>query len=439
MKNGHRIQVACCLFFVGCFLSKQLSAQVSKPINIEVILQDAGASNLTIVEHRLRYALSVAELEYASQWWLPNIYVGTTLHQLWGNTLNGDGRIFTNVNRQSFWGGAGFNATWDFTAGKMTTTHAKYASLSLEENQTIKRNEILLECIAAYYDLLATRMQSTAYAELLNEAQSVVDQLKIQFEAGILHESDLLLAQSNRMHLNIKMLDAQKAYITKAGTLKKYLGYDLESTLVLTDSTLLPLNLVDPEIVRSGPPLTFDTWPDIPQIRSASYALVSLKNERELYKSELFVPKLRVGGYTSYFGDVFTSINPTTEINATLVWELPMGRILKHGKLETYNAQISIQNNELKKVVAENAEEIRTQRSLIGLAKNQAELASEAHLLARKALDQSFARQKMGTIRPMEVVQTQEIYLQAKLDYLEAVADYNKAQYRLHVALGNNL
>ena len=52
---------------------------------------------------------------------------------------------------------------------------------------------------------------------------------------------------------------------------------------------------------------------------------------------------------------------------------------------------------------------------------------------------QSIQRQALGTVRPFEILQAQEIFIKARLDYLKAVADYNKAQYQLHVAKGNNL
>ena len=59
-------------------------------ISLEIVLQIGGASNLTIQEYRKRQALALADLSKAKEWWLPDVYAGTSIHQLWGTTMNAD-------------------------------------------------------------------------------------------------------------------------------------------------------------------------------------------------------------------------------------------------------------------------------------------------------------------------------------------------------------
>jgi outer membrane protein TolC len=66
-------------------------------------------------------------------------------------------------------------------------------------------------------------------------------------------------------------------------------------------------------------------------------------------------------------------------------------------------------------------------------------IAKEALQLSKEALEQSIERQKLGTVKPFEVFQSQQFYLQAQVDYLHTISEYNKAQYELFIALGNNL
>ena len=75
----------------------------------------------------------------------------------------------------------------------------------------------------------------------------------------------------------------------------------------------------------------------------------------------------------------------------------------------------------------------------MNISKEQMEIALQGSKLASEALQQSIQRQQMGTVRPFEILQIQEIYTRSKLDYLKAVSTYNKAQYRLFVAIGNDL
>jgi outer membrane protein TolC len=69
----------------------------------------------------------------------------------------------------------------------------------------------------------------------------------------------------------------------------------------------------------------------------------------------------------------------------------------------------------------------------------QLKLAEEGARFAEQALEQSTERQKLGTAQPFEVFQAQETYVRAMLSYLDVVNNYNKAQYSLYVALGNDL
>jgi len=76
---------------------------------------------------------------------------------------------------------------------------------------------------------------------------------------------------------------------------------------------------------------------------------------------------------------------------------------------------------------------------IYNLVKEQIEIAKEALDFTTEALNQSIERQKIGTAKPFEVFQAQQFFLQAQLDYLKAVSAYNKAQYALKVAEGENL
>ncbi len=66
-------------------------------------------------------------------------------------------------------------------------------------------------------------------------------------------------------------------------------------------------------------------------------------------------------------------------------------------------------------------------------------IAKQALQSATEGLNQSIGRQKLGTAKPFEVFQSQQFYLQAQVDYINALTNYNKAQYALYVATGNNL
>ena len=110
INRNFLILVALCI----CSLSTlgQNKSEI-KAINLATVLQLAGADNLSIQEYILKQKVAEADLHTAQEWWLPNVYAGANVHQLWGSAMNGDGAFFTDVNRQNLWGGIGINGSWD--------------------------------------------------------------------------------------------------------------------------------------------------------------------------------------------------------------------------------------------------------------------------------------------------------------------------------------
>jgi len=418
------------------FISLVNAQDKTQPINLETVLQLGGANNLTIEEYRQRQALALANLDKAREWWLPDIYAGTSIHQLWGNAMNGDGNFFTNVNRQNFWGGIGLNATWDFGDGVFKTNGAKLqadASVYLTQSE---QNKALLSAIRAYYDFLAAQLYYKAYQQSAAQANTIASQIAIQVEAGIRYQSELLLAKSNYNHMKVEMLNAKTEYNIKSATLMELLNLDPSMILVGTDTVLAPLELVSTENMTAS----FDSvYQNRPELKSMELTLQSLNAEKRITTTGLFLPELRIDTYGSYFGDVFSPIDPTSEINAALIWKIPVGRLTYGGALKQYNVRIALQENQLAQTKAQVNKEVIVTRQQIAIAKEQMEIAKEGSQLAEEAVQQSIQRQLMGTVRPFEILQAQEIYIKSRLDYLKAVASYNKSQYAYYVAIGNNL
>ena len=136
---------------------------------------------------------------------------------------------------------------------------------------------------------------------------------------------------------------------------------------------------------------------------------------------------------------MFFRIDPTTELNGALLWHIPIGRLAYGGDLKRSNALIALQHTKMAQFRSQVNEEILMARELMIVAKEQMDISREGSSLAEQALIQSVQRQELGTVRPFEILQAQEVFIKSKLDYLKAVSSYNKAQYDLYVARGNNL
>jgi len=425
-----------CFAVAFCWLNAVQGQSEQQPINLETALTLGGANNLTIKEFKLKQELAAAELTKSKEWWLPDLYAGVTSHQLNGNAMNGDGNFFVDVDRQSFWGGIGLNATWNFGDGIFLAKAAELRSEAAFHQTAAEKNHALLDIIESYYDFLAAQLYYAAYEKLATQADTIAQQMSLQVQIGLRLQSDELLAKSNYNHLRVEMLNARNDWNDAKAELTRLLNLDPYKKLIAVDNILVPLDL----ITGMAPPSIYDSsYQKRPEIKSQTLTLASLNQAKRTTTSGLWLPELQVGTYGSYFGGVFEPINPTSEVNAALMWKIPLGRLTYGGTLQKFNTQIGLQENEIAQTKAKINAEVMASSMQISTYKEQIEISLEGSQMAEEALNQTLQRQSLGMVRPLEILQAQEMFMKSRLDYLKAVASYNKAQYSYFVAIGNNL
>ncbi len=435
--------------FLCIFAVLKAQSQDVQPINLETVLELSGANNLTIQEYKQRQELALANLDKAKEWWLPDIYAGVQTHQLWGAAMNADGRFFLDVDRGNLWVGLGLDARWNFTEGIYQTKAAKLKVQAAKYKTQVERNKVVLKSIEAYYDFAAAQMFYQAYQQLADQASAISKQIDIQVQSGLQYESELLLSKSSLNHMKIQMLKIRTEYGRKSAALVKLLNLNPKIKLVSTDSVLSPLRL---SIGNKRP--EFDTaYQKRPELKNMELILSSTEIEKKTITTGLLIPELRLNTFGSYFGGLNEQVQPmfpsrypetqqlypTGALNVALMWKVPLGRLIYAGDLKEYNTRILIQQTQIQQVKAQINEESIAAKEFFIAAQEQIEIAFEGSHYAEEALQQSIQRQELGTVRPFEILQSQEIFIKARLDYLKAVADYNTAQYQLYVASGNNL
>ncbi|MEX1241989.1 MAG: TolC family protein [Cyclobacteriaceae bacterium] len=440
------------LCFGACLIAMgSMAQQDTLYINLAKLLEVGGADNLTIDQFRKKQDLALADLAKAKEWWLPEIYAGLETHKLWGAAMNADGGFFLDVGRGSMWTGLGLDARWDFGEGIYQSKAAELKEVATRHRTQAEKNNILLKMIHAYYEFLSAQLYSGAYSEMSDQADTIVEQLQIQVQAGIRFQSEMLLAKSNRNHLKVKSLEARNDYMEATADLVNLLNLPYQTGIIGLDTILVPLDLVPESEWRQVP--AENTYLNRPEYRFLHNGLDAIRTERKSTTTGLWLPDLSVGTSFGYFGGLFNQVRPmrpvdypdpkiiypTTVLNASLMWRIPLGRLAYRGRLKQFDAQVALKENEISQFRNQVNEEVNKSRSQLLMASEQLELAEESQALAKEAVEQSIQRQQLGTAMPFEVFQAQEIYLRARLDYLKAIASYNKSQYSLYVALGNDL
>lgn len=441
------------LAFLFLLPALNVQSQEIQPINLETVLKLGGANNLTIQEYKRRQELALAKLSKAKEWWLPNVYAGIQTHQLWGASMNSDGRFFLDVSSSNLWLGLGLQAHWNFAGGIYETKAARLkAEAALYQTQA-ERNKALLESIDAFYDFAAAQMYYLAYQQLAAYADTISRQIDIQVQSGLLYGSEFLLSKSSINHLKIQMLNAKVENGKKSAALVKLLDLDPNLKLVNVDSALSPLNLLTANTLTAAGIEIDSAFQNRPEFTAMELTYKSLEIEKKTITTGLLIPELWLNTYGSYFGELSGQVRPmnpikypetkqlytTGALNVSLMWKIPLGRLIYAGDLKQFNSNILIAKTQMEQLRTQVNEEIIAAREALIAAKEQMEIAFEGSQFAGEALQQSIQRQELGTVRPYEILQVQEIFIKIRLDYIKAVADYNKAQYALLVATGESL
>ncbi len=401
-------------------------------VDLETVLKLAGADNLTVEEYRLHYQQALAEQSKAKEWWLPTVHTGITTHYLNGAAMNSDGRIFTDVDRNNLWVGLGISAEIDFNQGLFGVLAAEQKSEAVLYFSQAEKNQVLLKAVYAYFDLQAEQLKYTFLQALVNQADSLAQQLNLQVDVGLRYQSESLLAQSNVGHLKIALLQAQAEWQKKSALLANLLNVNPNVKLISADTALVPLVLT---------PLTTETegYASRPEFKGLNSELESLQTSRKTANEGLLLPKLTVGVQNGAFGAYQGPTQNTSDVNASLLWNIPLGRFTYQGDLKQWDSKISLQQNKLAQFKNRYRQETTTASAQQQAADEQVSIGKETLQQSAEALKQSLEREKLGTVKPFEVFQSQQFYLQAQIDYLQAVADYNKAQFALKVAQGEIL
>lgn len=431
------------LLFILAFYTGHSQADLNSekkiPINLPGVLKLAGANNLTIKQYGLMFHLSVSEIQKADEWFLPTLFVGPELHFLHGANMNAPGILIPDANQKELWLEGGFGAEWDFNDGIYNVLAKKQQSLAVKEEGQAQRNKVILNAVGTYYDLLTAQFRYYQLLDLLAQADTIANQVKVQVDAGLRYQSEYLLAQTSYGHIQIELTNAQVQLMEMSNNLLDVLNIDTNALLISRDSGIVPLQLMQ-NIADTSMTSYNQYTQNRPEYKSMTAQLNAIQEEKKTTTVGMFMPKLYLGsmpdGVLGTFGSPY---NSTYRVDGALLWDIPLGRIFYAGDLKMYNDKIAMQQNNLADFSNQVHNEVDNARAQIILTLQQIKTATTALQQSKLALHQSIEREKLGTVLPFEVFQSEEFYVQAELDYLTSVSNYNKAQYAMYVAVGNNL
>jgi outer membrane protein TolC len=435
-----------------------LTAEV-QPIDLTTALNLAGVQNPELNIARTRILEAAAMRQLAAAYFLPSINPGMNYDSHTGNLQQSDGNILS-LNRSAVYVGAGANAVG---SGTVTVPGVFLAEnigqgifMYLAARQTVRqrefqtiavRNQMFLQVAWAYSELLRAEGRHAAQLQAREEARLIAKLTADYARTGQGREADANRAATRLARREADIQAAEGEVLAASANLCRLLNLDPSIRLHPTDAFVVPFPIVpDPMPVAELIALGLLNRPELAAQRAAiQAALMNLYGAKILPFSPTTLIGFSAGGYaggSNLVRPIFSGMGGRTDLDAIMYWtiqNLGLGNValihLADAQLQmTKFQQIEILNR-VRADVAEAYARTHARYAQIGAYEDA---VRSGYLAYHEDLERTML---MGSNRPRDVLPIEllnsfDLLANGRVEYVDAIIDYNKAQFAMYVALG---
>ena len=438
------------------------------PIDLGSALRLAGVHNPELLLARERLTEVAAVRLLAAAQILPNINAGSNVDAHTGPLQQSNGNIL-KVNRDALYVGLGANAVG---AGTVTVPGisynlnvgvAWYARLQALQNEArgaaatrTATNDVLLRVSLAYADLLRAEGRRAIAEQNRKEAAEVARLTAAYAAAGEGRKGDADRAAVELRKRDADITQAEADTLTASARLCQLLSLDPSVRLKPIDGWVVPAPVVPDGIAVAELLATaLMQRPELAErraeIRASVYGLSSAKllpfspNVILGFSSGSFgggsnlvsQPPGFVGGNGQIqTGPRFGNFDGRADFDAVVYWtaqNLGVGNLALIRGADSRVRQTKLREQEtLNRIKSEVAEA----HALAKARNSQIDSAAKAVAAGQEAFQEDLTRIKGREGLPIELIDSMRVLGRSRYEYLDAVVDSNRAQFRLYVALG---
>ena len=316
---------------------------------------------------------------------------------------------------------------FDFGKTKATADMAKRFYEASKENTKENINVIIYSIKATYYNVLFAQAQVHVYEDTVADFQLQLDQAWGFYRLGKKAKIDVVTAEYNlgKAKLNLvkakNVLEVAQVQLSKIMGMPEYTNYELSDELTLnlfdiTEEQALETALeVRPELVSAK--------------KSADAAKMNLRAVRREFTPNLGIyGRYRAGignEYNVQSGQVGVGLN----YNALNIWRIKKQVDEARAEYNKMKAQYEDVKHDVYFNVKKNYMELETDREAIVIAKLALDQAKEQYR-------QVTGRYKAGVGTAIELKDGENTYLNARLDFYNAMLNYNSTAASLEREIG---
>ncbi|MBI2807826.1 MAG: TolC family protein [Planctomycetes bacterium] len=409
------------------------------PISLDAVLRLAQDQNGQVRIARIRLESISTDHYWASKPWMPDLSVGFSAYRHEGGIQDFQG----NLVRSSYGAAlAGMQLT-----GKYDWKEVLFRRLEVERRVWQQKGDLskltsenLLDATSTYMGLLAARSGIAVSIETEVRLRDLLEQSKrlAKIDSGLMVEVSRieaeLMAQSV---LTTKLREASKSAAAKLAYL---LGLDPCCDFMVADKQLLPISIIDAK--QPAPKLVAQAMSRGPGVRELDGLLQAVEAARQTnYGLSHWMPSVEVnlleGGFGAAPGRQQYDWANRFDLAVHMRWNLNQFLASKQRRrqadLNIQQVQVSYEDlrSKLTLGVQEALDAIHSGLEQFELAEKHIRFAEESFKLSDQRLKQNVKGRSAS-----EVLLALRTLGGARLEYIQAVRDFNRAQLRLFVLVG---
>jgi outer membrane protein TolC len=425
------------------------------PINLPTALGLANARAIDIAFASQRIQIAAAELERAKVLWLPTVYLGADYYRHDGQIQDTPGNII-GTSKSSFIAGAGPSAVFAFADAIFAPLATRQVVRAREASLQAATNDTLLTVAETYFNVQQARGELAGAEDAAGRARELVRRAEALSTNGLAPPVEAVRA---RTELGDRVQDVETArehWRVASAELARVLRLDASALVEPLEPPQLRVTLVALDRpVDDLIPVALTNRPEL----AAQQALIQATLQRlRQERIRPLVPSVLIRGASTgifgtlaggYFGggtnNNLSNFGARGDFDVQLLWEFQNLGFGNHALVKERRAENQLAVLDLFRTQDRVAAEVA---QAYAQAQSAARRAKEAESQVRDALDsvdknfEGLSQTKQAgnlillVIRPQEVVAAVQALQRAYSRYYVAVADYNRAQYRLYRAMG---
>ena len=419
-------------------------------LSLNYILQLAESQNPNIALAQERIQEAYARVDRADALWLPSLRAGMNYHHHDGRIQDVAGKVI-ETTRSSMYGGFGANAVGagsPAVPGLIASFHlvdaiyqpriAGHQAASRQFAAAAAKNDVLRDAAVAYLELLRAEHGTAIAREALSNTRKLTDLTMKYAESGQGLQADFQRMEAE-LALSQEQLEVQiEVRRVASARLAQLLHADATVVISAAEQMVVPLEIMTLDGAASKYVATgLSRRPELCEHRHLVCEAV------ERWKREKYAPLvpsvllgLSYGGLAGGLGSTLGNAGDRMDADAVAYWEL---RNLGVGDYAAQSeAASSSRQAQLRQVAALDrvAREVTEAYSQVVQRQKRIPLSKAGITAAEKSYNLNLQRIENAQGLPIETLQAIHALKTARRSYLNAVIDYNIAQFDLCRATG---